>query len=238
MDRRIINSFEEAVKKTGQKASEAGDWFQNKIEMLRGKNITPEDSGPSEKGRFPKDMEKTFMSTKMNARSIGRMMMYAYDPKTKHRLPYYDILPLILIVDADARGFYGINLHYIPPMLRKFLLNTLKSNLIDGPSNGTRLSRDEVRRLKFNYRALKRMSEFAIMKPCFKRYLFSNVRSSFMYIAPSEWDKTIMLPTERFVKATKQKVFRDSMASTGHKTQKGLIKDVKTTKFFRGSDIE
>jgi hypothetical protein len=31
-----------------------------------------------------------------------------------------------------------------------------------------------------------------------------------MYISPAEWDVTIMLPTEQFVGASKQKVYKES----------------------------
>ena len=57
-----------------------------------------------------------------NRQVIGSMFMYYYDPKTKDTLPYYDSFPLSIIVSKAAGGFYGLNLHYLPPTLRaKFL---------------------------------------------------------------------------------------------------------------------
>ena len=44
----------------------------------------------------------------------GRMFMYFYDPKHKKTLPYYDRFPLIFMVEKAERGFYGLNLHYLP----------------------------------------------------------------------------------------------------------------------------
>ena len=49
---------------------------------------------------------------------VGRMFMYFYDPKYKKTLPYYDRFPLIIMVKKAPGGFYGINLHYLPPVLR------------------------------------------------------------------------------------------------------------------------
>ena len=64
---------------------------------------------------------------KVNRPLTGRMFMYFYDPKTKETLPYYDKFPLIFMVGPAQGGFYGINLHYLPPQLRAKLnwpLNT------------------------------------------------------------------------------------------------------------------
>ena len=56
---------------------------------------------------------------KARARPLtGRMFMYFYDPKTKKEMPYYDRFPLIFMVEKAKGGFYGLNLHYLPPKLR------------------------------------------------------------------------------------------------------------------------
>jgi hypothetical protein len=61
-----------------------------------------------------------------------------------------------------------------------------------------------------SYKILGGASRFSYFKPCVKKYLFSHVGSSFMYIAPDEWDVALMLPTERFAKATNSQVWADS----------------------------
>ena len=55
----------------------------------------------------------------------GRMYMYFYDPKHKKTLPYYDRFPLIIAVKPAAGGFFGLNLHYLPPILRARLFDGL-----------------------------------------------------------------------------------------------------------------
>ena len=47
--------------------------------------------------------------------SPGDMVMYTYNPKLKETLPYYDTFPLTIVVGPAKKGFYGINLHYLPP---------------------------------------------------------------------------------------------------------------------------
>ena len=48
----------------------------------------------------------------------GDMYLYLYDPKTKDALPYYDTAPLVIPFRSAKGGFYGMNLHYLPPMMR------------------------------------------------------------------------------------------------------------------------
>ena len=57
--------------------------------------------------------------TKISTRLIpGEMYLFFYDPKHKDTLPYYDRLPLVLPFRKVPDGFYGINLHYLPYMMR------------------------------------------------------------------------------------------------------------------------
>src|SRR5690606_41052373 len=48
----------------------------------------------------------------------GRFYLYKYDPKTKEQMPYYDAMPLVLITDVTPDGWYGINFHYMPPVVQ------------------------------------------------------------------------------------------------------------------------
>ena len=58
-------------------------------------------------------------------RIIGSMQMFYYDPKYKETLPYYDRFPLSIIVKPAKGGFLGLNLHYLPPILRAQFLDAL-----------------------------------------------------------------------------------------------------------------
>jgi hypothetical protein len=139
---------------------------------------------------------------------IGSMYMFFYDPKTADKLPYYDVFPLIFPFKKTIDGFYGINLHYLPPQLRAKLMDGLYEY-----ANNDRY--DETTKLKMNYSLLQRASTLKFFKPCIKRYLSSHVQSSFMYVKPEEWDICLFLPTERFVKQSKQNVWADSRRKIG-----------------------
>ena len=59
---------------------------------------------------------------------LGNMFFYKYDPKFAKKLPYWDMYPLVFPFEKAPGGFYGLNLHYIPPRHRAILMDELKSN--------------------------------------------------------------------------------------------------------------
>ena len=134
---------------------------------------------------------------------IGQMYMYYYDPKHKETLEYYDRFPLVFPFRKVQGGFYGLNLHYLPPQLRARLMDGLYDY-----ANNTRY--DESTKIKMNYSLLQSVSKLKFFEPCVKMYLDEHVRSRFMYIYPSEWDVALFLPTERFAKKSKTQVWAES----------------------------
>ena len=86
------------------RTDESRKWFRQRAKDLRGinrKELMKED--PLERG---------------GEEIVGSMQMFFYDPKTKDTLPYYDRFPLVVVVGPAEKGFYGLNLHYLPPILR------------------------------------------------------------------------------------------------------------------------
>lgn len=140
---------------------------------------------------------------KFSAPRIGSMYHFVYDPKGKKTLPYYDKFPLIFMVGPATNGFYGINLHYLPPSYRAALMDKLYQISSDRKFN-------EHTKLNLSYNVLKGASKFKYFKPTFKRYLAPHVRSRFLKIDSNEWDIALMLPTQNFAKATSGKVYSDS----------------------------
>lgn len=139
---------------------------------------------------------------------VGSMYLMRYDPKHKDTLPYYDRFPLIFPYRKVPGGFYGLNLHYLPPQLRAKLMDGLYDY-----ANNTRY--DESTKLKLNYELMVNAAKLRFFKPCIKHYLTSHVRSKFMYIYPSEWDIALFLPTERFAKKNKNQVWADTKRILG-----------------------
>ena len=142
----------------------------------------------------------------LGPQNIGQMFMFFYNPKHKDTLPYYDRFPLVFPVEIYGDGFLGINLHYLPHVMRARLMDALYMT-VNNKKN------DTTTRLKISYDILKNSSRTRYFKPCLKRYLSGQVMQRFLYIDPSNWDKALMLPTERFMKKTKQVVQSESLRS-------------------------
>lgn len=133
----------------------------------------------------------------------GYMYHFTYDPKTKETLPFYDTFPLILAVAPAPGGFYGVNLHYLPPLTRALFLDKLMDI-----ANKTEF--DEKTRFRLNYNLLSSSRRFKEFAPCFKHYLTTNITSRLMMVPSQEWETAIFLPTEKFEGASKKTVWKDS----------------------------
>ena len=138
----------------------------------------------------------------------GRMYTYFYDPKHKATLPYYDRFPLIIMVGPAEKGFYGVNLHYLPIPLRAKLLDELLTI-----TNNKKF--DESTRFKISYDFLKNSSNLGAFKPCFKHYLIHKVESEIKFLSSDLWEIAAFLPTARFKGATSAKVHSDSRKKIG-----------------------
>ena len=170
------------------RTQQSRDWFRT---TARKTNVTAETVIRSERTRYK------------NRVTMGRMYLFNYDPKHKATLPYYDRYPLIFPVQKADGGFYGINMHYLPHVLRARLMDALYSL-----SSNRRY--DEKTRLKLSYNILNSVTKYKAFKPTFKRYLTNHVRSRFIEISSSEWDIALMMPLQKFAKASAGEVWRDS----------------------------
>ena len=133
----------------------------------------------------------------------GRMFMYFYDPKHKKTLPYYDRFPLIFMVEKAERGFYGLNLHYLPHKQRAIFFDRLTDYTTNEKYNLTT-------RLRLSYNLLKGSSKLSAFAPCFKHYLSEHVRSRMVEVPASDWETVLFLPSENFKKKNKNQVWTDS----------------------------
>ena len=122
---------------------------------------------------------------------IGSMLVYNYDPKHKKILPFYDLNPCIILLDYTADGWYGANLHYLPPTLRADLLIDIGWN-----------KNVSLRNIQ------KAMESNKLTKVCLKRYLRSQLNSTMKIINREDWEIIIQLPFDAFVKETRSQIWR------------------------------
>lgn len=135
---------------------------------------------------------------------IGQMYCYAYDPKHADTLPYFDRFPLIFYVGPAKGGFYGINLHYLPPKARAILFDAL-IKITNNPVDTA------MKKVKLTYDLLNASKKYKLFKPCFKHYLASQLQTRVVKIPYEEWGAALYLPTAQFEKANPNKVWSDSM---------------------------
>lgn len=167
------------------------EWYRAIAQDVRGVN----------RNRMMND--KANIKQSIDHRAIGKMFAFFYDPKHKETLPYYDTFPLIFVVDLRADGFLGINLHYLPPVLRARLMDALYHTINNERYNDTT-------KLKISYNILSNASRYRYFKPCLKHYLAEHVVGNYLNIEPTNWDAALMLPTEQFKKANRETVWRES----------------------------
>jgi hypothetical protein len=176
------------------RTKESREWFRKKIKNMR--SIKRE------------ALMKEDPLKQTGQEIVGNMYMFFYDPKHKDTLPYYDTFPLVIVVGPAEGGFYGLNLHYLPPILRAKMLDAL----MDITSNN---KFNDSTRFKMSYELLVKSSKLKYFQPCFKHYLNEHVQSKFSMVPAPEWEIATFLPTADFRKANSKKVYYDSKKMIG-----------------------
>lgn len=171
------------------RTKESREWFRKKVRNL--KNINRE------------SLMKEDPLKQTTEEIVGSMYMFFYDPKHKETLPYYDTFPLVVVVGPAEGGFYGLNLHYLPPILRAKMLDALMDITTNKKFN-------DSTRFKMSYELLARTAKLKYFKPCFKHYLNEHVKSKFAMVPAPEWEIATFLPTAKFEKASINAVYKDS----------------------------
>jgi hypothetical protein len=176
------------------KSKQAMDWFKTIVSRTR-------------RAAFPARTARDEIMQERNVGidatpKIGRMYLFQYDAKWKDILPYWDVWPLIFPFDYTSNGFYGINLHYLPPNDRiNLMLRLIKSA-------GSSANVTDKYRLKLSYQII---TGFKPAVPCIKRYLFSHVQGSGFYgISGTDWSYAATLPLQKFKGAGTKTIWSDS----------------------------
>ncbi len=171
-------------------AKKSRGWFNKEVVRLRQLRPMPR-----------KLMQQDGRSTRLLP---GRLYMFNYDAKTKDKLPYYDQFPLVFPFEIQSGFFLGLNMHYLPYLLRIRLLDRMMTY-------ASNKKMDDTTRLKFQWNTIRGSARLALAKPAVKKYLKTQVKSQFLQVAPENWNTAMMLPVERFRGATKDRVWRESL---------------------------
>lgn len=133
----------------------------------------------------------------------GFLYCYGYDPKTADTLPYYDKFPLILCFKITKTGWYGINLHYVPPRIRQAIFEELLETL-------NNKNFDETTKFKITWAKLTHFAKHRYIKHACKQYLFSQLMTPLSKVDAQYWEVLTFLPMAQFEKASSRDVWKDA----------------------------
>tara|TARA_B110000467_G_scaffold111695_1_gene102130 strand:+ start:44 stop:544 length:501 start_codon:yes stop_codon:yes gene_type:complete len=139
----------------------------------------------------------------------GNMYFYKYLAEPTNIL--FDRFPLIFMIRKKGMLFEGINFHYIPVKWRMPLFEDMKIFFdSDEIEDDTRLRVKAFRNLIMTNR------KYRFAKIALHRYRKSHIRSKMIMIPPTEWQKAILQPAEKFVTGNLQKlstrmIYRESL---------------------------
>ena len=189
-----LTEIAEARNQTGYKilSGDAISWLKKKVEEIK-QPYRVVNSIAAERSR------------QTSLINLGKMYFFKYDPKTKADLPYWDVFPVIIVLEKYNDGFLGLNLHYLPVNYRVAFLKKLMKFAQKGKE-------DEIKRLRVTYEILTATKRYPEFRPCIKRYLYTHLRSRLLIVEPDEWDTAIMLPLQQFRGARPVTIWKDSVA--------------------------
>jgi len=130
----------------------------------------------------------------------GKLYLYYYDPKHKATLPWYDKFPLVFPYQADSNSFIGLNMHYLSYYYRIKLMTMLMKFSTNSKLN-------EKTQLMYSWQVLSSIAQHELVEQTIHKYLIDHVRSVFIEIPATDWYTALMLPVERFTKASKTQVW-------------------------------
>lgn len=192
-----------ALRKLSQIEDDAVEWLREKYEKLRHSLIV------ARVGSIKNPYNIISEGNREKELKLGRMYFFHYQPKTRMKLPYYDIFPLVIPIKPYAKGMLGMNFHYLPYRLRENLMKKLIGFLNE---------EDLQAYLHVTYNDIKGFTRYKEAKPTLHKYDLtgSYVRSQFIHIEPNEWTTALHLPVEEFrsrgggMGVTKAEVWGDS----------------------------
>jgi len=193
----FLSKVSDAVRSgtVGKEVKRSAQWFQDKIKGLKGEVKNRFSS--TNAAKFYRESEKINDAVFKRRVSLGDLFCYYYNPKYRKTLPYYDMFPMIMLLSAEKETFLGINFHYLRPKWRAILLDRVTAKIGGGIPKWSKL------------RNIKQIA------PTIKRYRFDHIMRKVIPIEEDEQEIAIFLPTERFKKAGKAKVWSESERKFG-----------------------
>jgi len=139
--------------------------------------------------------------------------LFLFEYKAKMRyLPYYDQFPLAYVIKANKDHFIAANLHYVHPNKRLKIVADLMDNKINVPA-------------------------------CIiHKYITDHINGFLLDLASAEWESSIALPVESFVKEKSGQLFPYRSSEVWKETNEKFYTKFKARRIIKGygktTDIE
>jgi len=132
----------------------------------------------------------------------GSMIQFKYDAKHKDTLTFWDAMPVVIVLRKTASRMLGLNLHFVPFMLRKLLAEyVVKRNLSNIKNN---------KPMYIDYKMIKSFLIAIKATICIRMYLTSRVGSQITMVK-SHKDYIIgatTLKTQKLYKMTSDQIYK------------------------------
>ena len=138
------------------------EWYRSKLIEYLNSTYSEDDDTPDDESEERGGVEP------------GEMYFFSYSAKFPEKYDYYDLYPLVYVVETGADYFLGANLHYLSPTIRRGYATSL-INSGDG---------------------------IVVPNKTIHRYLFSQIQSSFNRVTPDNYAGVSVLPVEQFIDAS------------------------------------
>ena len=185
-------------------AERSDEWYSGIIKQVFNQKLELEATPETDFFINSLSQDNIQLKAKQAQQRVGEMVMFRYLPPASSwkELPYFDTLPLIVILDIGMDGFMGLNLHYLAHKHRRRLM----ARLMQKRSGPIEISST---RMNINMEMLS-MAQYKYHRPCIRRYSLNRIRSRLIQIYPKNWMNAINIPSERFKKANKNRIWNDS----------------------------
>jgi len=192
------------------------------------------------KRKFPKDIQMMFdklyepneitklKPSKITRARFGFPLMFKYSPKWSSILPYYDVLPMPILLAKYSDGFLGLNIHYLPWAKRL----QLADRIVRASKNKKRIT---YRQIKQAWKSLRLPMGYSYL--IIRRYLDSHIQSDVAVFTwetyraaavniPGKWRKK----SEKAVFAAMQQKWKEHVKKSKAQNKNAKVTRTKSTK--------
>lgn len=165
-----------------------------------------------------KDIKKVKKSEIRKVR-LGNPVMFVYNAKTKATLPYWDAVPMSIVLARYADGFLGLNIHYLPWAKRL----QLADRLVRATKNKNRITYPDIKRAWAGLKIPIGWSYLII-----RRYLTSHIKGNIAVFTWEDYRKSAVNINGSWKKASEQSVFRAMNQKWANQVKKSGKKPTRT----------